>query len=133
MDDIVGRYTCTVTDYTGSSDEKRVSFAGNQDKLLLIVMHFYCSGTRVETSSDIFFVGSSESVTCSSDLDVASIEWLYEGDVVASSSVGSVKLNFDPVTESIHEREYTCRISTVHGVVEHNVTIFVASEYSGRM
>ena len=92
----------------------------------------FFSGTRskrVNFSNDVFYVGSSESVTCSSDLDATSIEWLYEGTVVASSSTGSVQLTFDPVTESIHQREYICRISTVNnGIVEHNATIFVTSE-----
>ena len=92
----------------------------------------FFSGTRsrVNFSNDVFYVGSSEYVTCSSDLDVTSIEWLYEGAVVASSSTGSVQLTFDPVTETIHQRVYICRISTVHnGIVEYNATIFVTSEY----
>ena len=94
--------------------------------------YFFFSETRskrVQFSNDAFYIGSSEYVTCSSDLDVTSIEWLYEGTVVASSSTGSVQLTFDPVTESIHQKEYICRISTVHnGIVEYSATIFVTSE-----
>ena len=91
----------------------------------------FFSGTRsrVNFSSEVFYVGSSEHVTCSSGLDATSIEWLYKGTVVASSSTGSVQLTFDPVTESIHQREYICRISTVNnGIVEYNAIIFVAGE-----
>ena len=73
-------------------------------------------------------VGQSASLTCSSDLDVSSIEWLYSGQVVARSmGEQELKLEFDPVNDTIHGREYTCRVTSPYGSQERSVITTVAS------
>ena len=86
-------------------------------------MVFLTIGLQIEGSS-IVTVGQSASLTCSSDLDVSSIEWLYGGQVVArSTSRQELELEFNPVNDTIHGREYTCRVTSPYGSQEETVSI----------
>ena len=75
----------------------------------------------------MFTVGESASMTCSSDLDVISIEWLYNLQVVVTSTASELQLLFNPVNDSIHGQEYTCRITASYGIQEQTVQPFVQS------
>ena len=69
--------------------------------------------------------GQSATITCSSDLDVVSIQWLYNGLVEASSLGAQADLVFSSVPESIHNREYVCRVNTATCSAESSTTISV--------
>ena len=61
-------------------------------------------------------VGEMNTITCSTSLDISDIVWIDDMDtVVASNSEGVQQLDlvFNPVSDSIHNRMYTCRITSV--------------------
>lgn len=86
------------------------------------------SGLSIRRSNNVFTVGESASVTCTSDLDVTSIEWLYNLQVVSYSTASELQLVFSPVNDSIHGREYTCRVTSSYGIQELTVQPFVQSK-----
>ena len=68
---------------------------------------------------------------CSTDLTVISIQWLFGGEVVVEDTSGQrfLELTFDPVNDTIHERQYTCMIAIPSNgsvVFMENITISVA-------
>ena len=69
------------------------------------------------------------SITCSSDLGVNSVQWLYNNEVIATSgnSESQVELRIDQVSDSIHNRQYTCQTLSPFGIQEHTVNILVES------
>ena len=69
--------------------------------------------------------GESATITCSSDLDAVSVQWLYNGQVQASSSGAQADLVFGSVPESIHNREYVCRVNTATCLAESSITVTV--------
>lgn len=74
-------------------------------------------------------VGQNATVSCLSDLNVERLEWLFGGDVVASSPSQQVDLNFSPVLDYYHNREYVCKAMTAYGVLERRITITVESMF----
>lgn len=86
------------------------------------------SGLNIRRSSSVFTVGESASMTCSSDLDVTSIEWLYNLQVFSSSTASELQLVFSPVNDSINGQEYTCRVTSSYGIQEQTVQPFVQSK-----
>ena len=72
---------------------------------------------------DVLIVGRASTLTCSSDLDVTMTEWLYNGGVVQSSTAPQTQLLFNPVNDTIHNRQYTCRVTSPYGVQQQTVII----------
>lgn len=64
-------------------------------------------------------------ITCSFDLNLVSIEWLYNNVVILRTTAPQLNLTFSPVNDSIHNRQFTCRAVTFYGVQEENITIQV--------
>ena len=61
-------------------------------------------------------VGEMSTITCSTSLDISDIVWIDDLDtIVASNSEGVQQLDlvFNPVNDSIHNRMYTCTITSV--------------------
>jgi len=86
-------------------------------------------GLRVHGNQAIFTVGQQASVVCSSDLDVNMIEWIYNYNVVVqSSSVEQLSLVFNPVNDSIHGRQYTCRVTSPYGIQEETIQVTAESK-----
>ena len=89
------------------------------------------SGLQIVSPLQPLMVGGSATITCSTDLNVTSIEWLDSGDIVVESDTSGqqqLNLEFSPVNDSIHNAQYTCRI-TANGVVsERNITVTVQGE-----
>jgi len=84
------------------------------------------------TGSDIpLTVGDNATLTCSSDLDVNMVEWLYNGQVVVSSSGPQADLMFTPVNDSIHNTQYICRVTSPYGVQEYSSSISVTGKQLG--
>ena len=72
---------------------------------------------------DVLIVGRAARLTCSSDLDVTMAEWLYNGGVVQSSTGPQAQLLFNPVRDIIHNRQYTCRVTSPYGTQQQTVII----------
>ena len=96
--------------------------------------HFYSTTGLTITGNTNLIVSQIASLSCTTDLQVESLTWLLGSEVV-SNTVGEQQLvlTFDPVSDSLHNRVYTCRSVTSYGVQERNVTITVQGEYSVSM
>ena len=86
------------------------------------------SGASLTGNEAALILGSSAVLNCSSDLPILTAEWLYN-DVVIASSAGEVLLTIPEVNDSLHNRKYTCRVTTPYGIEERNTTIAVAGKY----
>ena len=101
-------------------------------------MQLYCScifclydtGLQISGHSPQFNVGDTVTITCSFDLSLTSIMWLYDDVVAMSSSDSQLNLTFSPVNDTIHNRQYTCRVTTPYGEQEENITISVQGTYN---
>ena len=78
---------------------------------------------------ELFTVGQSASLTCSSDLHVNSLQWLLDGVTVASSLAAQDELLFPVVGEELHGRDYVCQVTTPYGVVERDRRIIAQGEH----
>ena len=78
---------------------------------------------------DQLTVSEYATITCSFDLELTYIEWIYNSEVIVNSSSSSIDLSFSPVNDSIHGRQYTCRVTTPYGVQQQNVTITVQGKH----
>ena len=67
---------------------------------------------------DQFIVGGSATVTCKSDTLATRIEWLTDGVVLAESATSTQQLDlvFPLVNDSIHNQDYTCRVTREAGM-----------------
>ena len=93
------------------------------------------SGIQVSSINMPLPYGSTVSIVCSTDLDVTTIEWIRDGvtvDTLATSNVTvdnssnqSLTLVLDPVSADYHNTQYTCRVTSPHGVQEKTVDITV--------
>ena len=72
-------------------------------------------------------VGQNTTISCLSDLNVQRVEWIFNDDVVASSRGQQVDLNFSPVLDYYHNREYICKAVTAYGTLERRITLTVES------
>lgn len=70
-------------------------------------------------------VGESVTITCSFDLDLTSIEWLYNSEVIVKTTASQLNLTFSPVNDTINNRQYTCRVITLYGMQEETLTVQV--------
>lgn len=89
------------------------------------VLRIYYAGLEISGYDGELSVGEYVTITCSFDLEFTSMEWIYNNKVVVSSSSQQIGLSFSPVNDSIHGRQYTCRVTTQYGLQEKNVTILV--------
>ena len=92
----------------------------------LLILHVL--GIATWQSSDVFTLGESASIFCSSDLDVVSTKWLHNNLVVGFSSESLLELVFDSVNDSIHNEEYICQVTSPYGIQEQSVRPFVQSK-----
>lgn len=79
---------------------------------------------------DPIIVGSCETLTCTTDLDVESIEWvLVRGpgmeEVVVSSTEQEANLVFAPINDSVHQLDYKCTITSPYGAQEQIITLVI--------
>ncbi len=70
-------------------------------------------------------LGSSAQFTCSSNLNILLVEWLFDNEVVAEAEASQATLIIPAVNDSLHNRLYVCRITTPYGTQERNMTITV--------
>ena len=82
---------------------------------------------------DQFYVGQSATATCRSITPATRMEWLRNGEVVASAAstgIQELELVFSPVNDSIHNQVYVCRVTRNSGTVAQNFTVQVNGESS---
>ena len=63
---------------------------------------------------DQFRIGESATASCRSDTPATMIEWLRDGMVVETASFSGIQelgLVFSPVSDSIHNQVYVCRVT----------------------
>ena len=89
---------------------------------------YYTIGLQVTASTSVFVVGEVASITCNTDLDIEYMEWLQNGQVVVSSTGYEVQLSFNPVNDTIHNKEYTCRATSPYGIQEESVSVITQSK-----
>ena len=73
-------------------------------------------------------IGSSATLSCSTDLNVQSVMWLYDGVVVAESNENTVDLVFNPVTDVINGRQYNCLANSSFGIQQKTITLEASCE-----
>ena len=73
-------------------------------------------------------IGSSATLSCSTDLNMQSVMWLYDGVVVAESNENTVNLVFSPVTDAINGREYNCQANYSFGIQQKTITVIASSD-----
>ena len=95
---------------------------------ILYILLTLCIGLQISTSDIVFVVGETASISCATDLDVMLIEWLYNHNVVASSTEQQLDLIFSPVNDSVHNRDYSCRVTSPYGIQEDSIRITAQSK-----
>jgi len=70
-------------------------------------------------------LGDEVTITCSYDLSLTSIEWLYNGITVMSTTDSQLNLTFSPVNETVNNRQYTCRVYSASGFQDDSIAINV--------
>jgi hypothetical protein len=81
------------------------------------------TGLQISGYTEYLSVGQSARIICSFDLTFTSIEWLYNNETIVNSTASQLDLLFNPVDDSIHGRQYTCRVTTLYGMQEKKLTI----------
>ena len=76
----------------------------------------------------IIELGSTASISCSSDLGVTSTEWLYNGQVIESAEGAEAVLVIESVSDMLHDREYTCRARARFGNEERTFRILLEGQ-----
>ena len=126
--ELAGTYSCIIHDSLGHNSElATIQVKGIIISKLKIAQIKKDSetiiGLQLYGYDGHFTVGQSASVTCSYDLAFTSIEWLYNNETIVSSATSQLDLSFNPVNDSIHGKQYTCRASTPYGIQEERLTI----------
>ena len=94
-------------------------------KCMLYVYMYYLG---VSIARDQFYVGQSAIAACRSVTPATRMEWLRNGEVIASvtsTSIQELNQTFSVVNDSIHNQVYTCRVTRDSGTVSQNFTVQV--------
>ena len=73
-------------------------------------------------------VGDTATFTCTTDLPVTRLEWIFSFGTVVETTEQALDLIFNPVNDYLHEREYICRATSANGIQEVSITLDVTSE-----
>ncbi len=98
-----------------------------QDPIFVFIVYClaYITGVQVSGHDNRLTVGESVMITCSFDLNLTSMEWLYDNTVIMRTTAPQLDLTFSLVNDSIHNRQYTCRVVTSYGTQEETITLRV--------
>lgn len=88
-------------------------------------LSLHLAGLQITGNEAPSTVGTSLQLNCSSDLDFVMAEWLYNDVVIAQSTARDAVLVIPAVNDSLHNRQYKCRITYPFGVQERNTTVIV--------
>ena len=80
----------------------------------MLIIH---AGVQLSGFSPPYSIGDSVSITCSTDLKVERIVWLNADgqEVSIATGAASLTLNFNSVTQSLIDAEFTCRAESELG------------------
>ena len=84
------------------------------------------AGLMISSIDAPLTVGQKAIITCSTDLAVSTIEWQFNDMVIATGMTDELSLTFDPVNDSLHNKEYLCRVAGPYGHQEDRITVTVA-------
>ena len=143
-DELVGTYACSVLNSAGQSNVESVNIQGKlfncysedldnmhvslNHKVDSIYFNIIIIGAHINGNEGPLTVGTNLQLNCSSDLAILMAEWLYN-DIVIAQNVGSeASLVIPSVNDSMHNRQYNCRITTPFGVQERNTTLIITGK-----
>ena len=86
------------------------------------------AGIKILRDQDVFIVGQSETITCTSDLGVSTVEWLGNNGPVFSVFGSSSVIHFDPVNDHDHNTNYTCTTVADFGSQERDIIILAEGQ-----
>ena len=69
--------------------------------------------------------GDAAVLKCETDVNVDAIRWISNDVIAAESSSNEVYLNFNPVFDYLHGKEYICQTTAAYGIAEKRITISV--------
>ena len=89
----------------------------------------YITGLEISQNESVLIIGQSVVVNCTSAISVRELLWLNEQNttLVNSSSDTTADLVFSPVSDSIHNKTFTCRAVQM-GMVEKDINIMVSGK-----
>ena len=136
----VGSFTCEVSNVRGSFEET-VELNGTCVYIYattICEVHASCVHVLlgVSIAHDQFYVGQPAIAACRSVTPATRIDWLRNGEVVASiasTSIQELDLVFSPVNDSIHNQVYVCRVTRDSRTVSQNFTVQVNGEGSNSL
>ena len=100
--------------------------------LSLPIMFFFpilWLGLRIIGVDGPLTLGANATLNCTSNLPIMMAEWLYSGIVIVTSFDADALLEIPAVNDSLHGREYVCRVKTPYGVQLKNTTIVVSGSF----
>ncbi len=90
-----------------------------------MLSYLFCLGLMIIGAESPLSLGDSATLNCTSDLPIIEAEWYYNNDVIVSASQGSAILDISAVNDSLHGRQYECRVTTPYGTQQRNITLEV--------
>ena len=109
--DLVGTFICTVNNSRGTSNTVSFSFNGVCVCMRACVINLYTAGIDIEGVEGLV-VGSNAALRCVSVSPATMIEWVNSGVEVTMTTTGlTLDLPFTPVTDTLHNSEFTCRVT----------------------
>ena len=123
IEDVVGEYSCTVSNTLGSSNELEKTFQGTMHDLKCVIAIYCKNNLALELSSHYvtLYVGGSVDISCSTHLEVTKMEWLLVGvaEPVEQREDGgqNMTLVLNPTDTELDGTNYTCRVTTKTGNV----------------
>lgn len=134
LDELVGTYSCSVFNSAGPSNVATVNVHGEISTVFVYVkLHsilFIVLGIRITGNEESLILGSSAQFICSSDLQILVAEWLYDDRVIVQVEASQANLFIPTVNDSLHMRQYVCRITTPYGVQEQSTMVTVTGMYT---
>ena len=82
-----------------------------------LLLHCFDTGIRITGNAMPLTLGGSARLICSSDFDIIVAEWLFDGRVIVQSLASQATLYIPLVNDSLHNRQYLCRITAPYGAV----------------
>ena len=117
VDELAGTYSCSVLNSAGLSNIATLNVQGEAYTLhsnfnYSTVDCVFVTGIQITGNEVPLTLGSSAQLICSSDLDIIVAEWLFDGRVIVRSEASQANLYIPAVNDSLHNRQYVCRITT---------------------
>ena len=85
----------------------------------------YLPGLQVTGHEVPVPLGTSTAISCRFDMDFITLEWMHNGEIVATAVGQQVDLILNPVNDSIHNEQYSCKATTPYGFQQQNITVVV--------